>query len=72
CIADTKPRHFSYEDQQLHKDLGPLVEQEIQSIQLATIDDLTKISNRRGFFSLAEHTFYMCKKNELSICIILF
>ncbi|MBQ4859588.1 sensor domain-containing diguanylate cyclase [Pseudoalteromonas sp. MMG007] len=72
CIADTKPRHFSYEDQQLLKDLGALVEQEIQSIQLATIDDLTKISNRRGFLSLAEHTFNMCKKNALPISIILF
>lgn len=72
CLADDKPRNLSDEEKQLLRDLGSLVEQEIQSIQLATIDELTKISNRRGFLSLAEHTLNNCKKNKVSMTLILF
>ncbi|TMP08217.1 GGDEF domain-containing protein [Pseudoalteromonas sp. S3178] len=72
CLADNKPRNLSDEEKQLLKDLGTLVEQEIQSIQLATIDELTKISNRRGFLNLAEYTLNRCKQNKVSMSLILF
>ncbi|MBB1328440.1 sensor domain-containing diguanylate cyclase [Pseudoalteromonas sp. SR43-7] len=72
CLADNKPRHLNDEEKQLLRDLGTLVEQEIQSIQLATIDELTRISNRRGFLNLAEHTLNICRRNKVSMSFILF
>ena len=72
CLIDSKPRNLTEEDQQLLKDLGAMVEQEIQSIQLATIDQLTMISNRRGFLNLAEHSLSVCKRNKKSMSFILF
>lgn len=49
CIMDSKPRIINEEDKKSLKDLGAMIEQEIQCFQLATLDDLTLISNRRGF-----------------------
>ena len=46
--------------------------QEIKSIQMATLDELTLISNRRGFLSLADHTLKISRRKEMPITIILF
>ncbi|MFT5665299.1 MAG: diguanylate cyclase (GGDEF)-like protein, partial [Gammaproteobacteria bacterium] len=72
CLLDPKPRVFDAEDQQLLKDLGAMIEQEIKSIQLATLDELTLISNRRGFMILVDHSLKMCLRNQLSITFLLF
>jgi diguanylate cyclase (GGDEF)-like protein len=72
CLIDQKPRVMDEEDQQLFKDLGALVEQEIKSIQLATLDELTLICNRRGFLSLADHSLKMCRRNRVSMSFVLF
>lgn len=54
CIIDSKPRGFSPRDQALLADLASMVESELQAVQRATIDELTGITNRRGFMLLAE------------------
>ena len=72
CLLDPKPRTFDAEDQQLLKDLGAMIEQEIKSIQLATLDELTLISNRRGFLTLVEHSLKICHRNQLPISFLLF
>jgi len=72
CLFDPKPRDFDEEDQQLFKDLGAMVEQEIQSVQLATLDELTLISNRRGFFTLVEHSVKVCRRHQISMSFVLF
>jgi GGDEF domain-containing protein len=60
------------EDQQLLRDLGEMIEQEIKSIQLATLDELTLISNRRGFLTLANHSLKICQRYKRSMSFILF
>jgi diguanylate cyclase (GGDEF)-like protein len=60
------------EDQQLLKDLGAMVVQEISSIQMATLDDLTLISNRRGFLSLADYGMKVGRRNRVSMTLLLF
>ena len=55
CIIDNKPRAMNAEDLTLLRDLASLVEQEIAAINLATMDELTELSNRRGFAVLAAH-----------------
>lgn len=71
CLIDSKPKILDEEDQQLLQDLGAMIEQEIRSIQLATLDELTMISNRRGFLSLADHGQKLCrrKKNPMSFAL---
>ncbi len=72
CLIDSNPRGLNDEDQQLLSDLGAIIEQEIQSIQIATLDELTLISNRRGFLNLVDHTFKVCRRNKLSMTFIMF
>lgn len=64
CIIDTVARDFTEKDSEALSDLGEMVEQEINSLQLATLDELTKISNRRGFLSLAPHYLNFCKRQR--------
>ncbi len=54
CIIDSKPRVLSSRDQALLADLASMVESELRAVQMATIDELTGITNRRGFMLLAE------------------
>jgi len=72
CLLDETPREMNEEDQQLFKDLGAMIEQEIKSIQLATLDALTLISNRYGFLSLVGHSFKMCRRNKVPMSFLLF
>jgi diguanylate cyclase (GGDEF)-like protein len=72
CLIDPKPRVMDDEDQQLLRDLGAMIEQEIKSIQLATLDELTLICNRRGFLNLVDHSLKMCRRNQVSMSFLLF
>lgn len=72
CIIDTKPRSFCEEDYSVLKDLAELVEQELIAVQLAILDDLTNISNRRGFMMLAEKSLEVCARNETPISLVFF
>ena len=49
CIIDRKPRQLSQEDLELLQDLANMVGQELAALQMATLDELTGIANRRGF-----------------------
>ena len=64
CIIDREPRTLSEDDLATLKDLAMMVERELEAVQLATLDDLTKISNRRGFMTLAQHTLNLCSRQE--------
>jgi len=54
CIIDDKPRTFSAEDRISLHDLASMAEAELLAFQTATSDELTKITNRRGFKTLSE------------------
>jgi diguanylate cyclase (GGDEF)-like protein len=72
CLIDREPRELDEEDMQLLTDLATMAEQEIAAIQLATLDELTLISNRRGFITLAQHALQLCKRKELPVTLLLF
>ncbi|MCL9773854.1 sensor domain-containing diguanylate cyclase [Vibrio methylphosphonaticus] len=61
CIIDRQPRHFT--DQEVHDliDLAKLAEGELVANLNSTIDELTQISNRRGFNELAEKVISKCR-----------
>ena len=56
CIIDTKPRVFGENYITLLEDLATMVVCELEAIHMATMDELTDISNRRGFIALAQHS----------------
>jgi len=72
CLMDNQPRKLAKEDQELFRDLATMAEQEIAAVQLSTLDELTKISNRRGFLSIALHLLNICKRNNQAVSLILF
>jgi diguanylate cyclase (GGDEF)-like protein len=70
CIIDTKPKDFSDDDLESLQDLATMVERELAAIHLATIDDLTGISNRRGFSLQAEKTLHLCVNNTIPASLV--
>ncbi|WP_420991920.1 diguanylate cyclase [Cupriavidus sp. 30B13] len=62
CLIDMQPRQFGADDRALLRDLASMAEHELAALQLATTDELTQLSNRRGFAALAQHTLDVCKR----------
>lgn len=62
CVIDRQPRVLTDDDRELLNDLGRMAEQEIAAVQLATMDELTLLSNRRGFLALSAHALGVCKR----------
>lgn len=72
CIIDQKPRTFDEDDIEALKDLASMVERELAAVQLATLDELTKISNRRGFMTLSQHSLNLCMRQKCSVVLVFF
>ncbi|MGB5474008.1 MAG: sensor domain-containing diguanylate cyclase [Gammaproteobacteria bacterium] len=64
CIIDHEPREFSADDLATLRDLACMVEQELTAARLATMDELTMLSNRRGFEKLASHALGLCRRMD--------
>ncbi|HDY7421388.1 TPA: sensor domain-containing diguanylate cyclase [Vibrio vulnificus] len=64
CIIDSKPRTLN-EDERLDLiDLAKMAERELAATHSASIDDLTQISNRRGFMTLAKKSMAYCEVGD--------
>lgn len=72
CIIDTEPREFSNDDILLLRDLAAMAEQEIAAVQLSTLDELTLISNRRGFMTLGQHSLNLAARAGISSMMVFF
>lgn len=72
CIIDSKPRHFDDEDLEILRDLAVMVENELAALHVATIDELTKISNRRGFAMLCEKSLAYVGRHNIETCLAYF
>lgn len=64
CIIDSEPREFDHDDAVALRDLAAMVEGELSAFQAATTDELTKISNRRGFLQLAQYGLNFCVRHN--------
>jgi len=62
CIIAREPRELDPDEAQLLADIATLVEQEFTAIRLATSDELTGLSNRRGFQMLAKKALAVCDR----------
>ena len=70
CIIDSKARTFNMQDLESLKDLASMVERELAFIELATIDELTGLSNRRGFMTNARYIINLCDRRKISCSLI--
>lgn len=71
CVLDSKPRRFSADDLLVLKDLGAMAEQEIAVVRATTLDELTKIANRKGFLEFANHNYIVSKRKGVQCSILL-
>jgi len=72
CLFDLQPRSLDDNDRALLGDLAKMAEQELIAIHLATMDELTLISNRRGFNRLAQYALNLCSRVERSASLFFF
>ncbi len=70
CLIDRRPRRFGAEELSLLRDLAAMVDRELAVVQLATLDELTGLSNRRGFELLAERAIGICQRSERPVTLL--
>jgi len=70
CIIDRKPRNLDDEDIEALEDLAAMAEAEIAAVQTSTMDELTDISNRRGFVILAEQALSFCARHDIPATLV--
>jgi diguanylate cyclase (GGDEF)-like protein len=70
CIIDDKPRDLQESQAIVLQKLATLIDHEIAMISQATLDELTGISNRRGFIEIAKHVFELCKRAKHSATLV--
>ncbi|KHT40866.1 sensor domain-containing diguanylate cyclase [Vibrio sinaloensis] len=72
CVIDTKPRELQPHEVQDLVDLAKIAEQELANSLEATLDSLTKVSNRRGFNVLAHKSIEYCRFGGLAVSVAYF
>jgi len=72
CLIDTKPRNLDDEERALLRDLAEMAEQELLAVQMASMDELTLLSNRRGFKQLAQHALDACARLNRPATLLFF
>jgi diguanylate cyclase (GGDEF)-like protein len=70
CVIDDKPRPSADFDTEALAELAAMVEAEIASLSLAIGDELTGLSNRRGFGMLGERLLAAARRLDLPVSAI--
>jgi diguanylate cyclase (GGDEF)-like protein len=70
CVIDHKPREFDDDDLHVLCDLAAMVERELAALALATIDPLTKISNRLGLEALGQQTLALAQRTDKPVTAV--
>jgi diguanylate cyclase (GGDEF)-like protein len=72
CLMDKVPREVAADDLAALRDLALLTEQELAAGQLAIIDDLTGLVNRRGFETMARLLLNSSERQGLPAVLLYF
>lgn len=72
CLIDTKERTFTDSEKLTARDLADLVQSEINSLHISTTDELTSLTNRRGFKLIASHVFSYCLREKKPLTLLYF
>ena len=70
CIIDNKPKNLDKDEIASFKDLAFMAERELSIVHMATVDELTKVLNRRGFIMMAQHSLNFCKRHEFPASLV--
>jgi diguanylate cyclase (GGDEF)-like protein len=70
CVIDSHPRASEDVDADSLRDLAAMVESEIASLSLAITDQLTGLSNRRGFDVLGERLHSVAGRLDIPMAVI--
>jgi diguanylate cyclase (GGDEF)-like protein len=70
CLIDRRPRNMSAEDLALLTDLGAMIDREFSLVARASTDELTNLTNRRGFTEVAVRVLALCRRNRQSAVVI--
>lgn len=72
CLIDSAPRGLSAEDIEMLRDYAHLVENELGLVAQAAVDELTGLTNRRGFHTVAEHMLSLCRRTDTPAELLFF
>lgn len=72
CILDRKPRQLSVEQRDSLVDLAGIVVREMTSTQMAVIDHLTGLANRRGFLMFAQEALHVAHRDGIPATLLFF
>lgn len=72
CLIDLRPRHLDADDLETLEDLARMAESELEGFQLSVTDELTGITNRRGFLQLADYGLALCQRQNLPATLVFF
>jgi diguanylate cyclase (GGDEF)-like protein len=70
CVIDREPREFCENDRRVLTELGRMVEAEMMALSQATTDELTGVSNLRGFEQMAVHALAMCRRDGRAAALL--
>lgn len=70
CVIDNQPRSMTEADNETLRDLGAIIEQELLLRQSAIDDELTGLSNRRGFYLVGEQTLALCGRQQVPALVL--
>lgn len=72
CLIDNKPRATNLIDTNTISDLTQMVEMDLESLQVSITDELTGLTNRRGFIKLAGYLFQKCQSENKNFTLLFF
>ena len=72
CLIDSKPGSLLDEDKAMLRDFAKLVEDELVLLSQTSVDDLTGVSNRLGFNTIARHLLSLCRRTDTEAELVFF
>ncbi|MDI1352936.1 MAG: sensor domain-containing diguanylate cyclase [bacterium] len=72
CLIDDKSRQFTVQEKAIMRDLADMVQAELEAIDLSTSDELTGLTNRRGFLLMGKHIFSFCDHTDTPMTLLFF
>ena len=70
CVIDERPRQMLDGDLIALRELAEMVEHEVATFHLSIADELTGLSNRRGFFVLGEKVLELCVRQSMPASLV--
>ena len=72
CLIHPEPRSLSDEDIEMLRDYAHLVEDELGLVSQAAVDEMTGLTNRRGFHTVSEHMLSLCRRTDTPAELLFF